>query len=273
MSTPTIAVTNQKGGVGKTTATINMAGALNARGRNVLVVDLDPQGNLTEGLGFPETYDDEPPSLYDVLLGPDDRGAITEIVREHPEMDLVPSNIDMTVADTSLTEVRRRTEQLNLALEVLTDERDYDYVLIDCPPTLNILTDNALLAAENILIPALAESTSKRAVELLFDHVTSMENDFDMLIRERGLIANRVENTNEATDMMDWFERAFDDTPVWEVRKRVAFQRAFSSGESIYEYDPELDMIEIYDEIAASLDEQFGIEPASTSVAVAEGDE
>lgn len=107
MSTPTIAVTNQKGGVGKTTATINMAGALNARGRNVLVVDLDPQGNLTEGLGFPETYDDEPPSLYDVLLGPDDRGAITEIVREHSEMDLVPSNIDMTVADTSLTEVRR----------------------------------------------------------------------------------------------------------------------------------------------------------------------
>lgn len=273
MSEPAvICLTNQKGGVGKTTATINVAGALNQRGHDVLAVDLDPQGNLTEGLGFPDAYDDAPPSLYDVLLGPEDRDAITDIVREHHEIDLVPSNIDMTVADTSLTEVRRRTEQLDLALDVLRDEQDYDYVLIDCPPTLNILTDNALLAAENILIPALAESTSKRAVELLFDHVTSMENDFEMLIQERGLIANRVENTNEAKDMMDWFERAFDDTPVWEVRKRVAFQRAFSAGESIYEYDPELDMIEVYDEIAASLDEQFGVKPA-TATAVAEGGE
>lgn len=263
--TPTIAVTNQKGGVGKTTATINVAGALNQRGRDVLVVDLDPQGNATEGLGFPEVYDAQPPTLFDVLTDTEERDAITDIVCEHDEMDLIPSNIDMTVADTALTEVRRRTEQLALALDTLTDERDYDIVLIDCPPTLNILTDNALLAAQNVLIPALAESTSKRAVELLFDHMTSMERDFELTIREHGLIANRVEHTNEATDMMDWFERAFDDTPVWEVRKRVAFQRAFSAGQSIFEYDPELDMCAIYDSIATELDQQFELTESPTT--------
>ena len=257
--TPTVAITNQKGGVGKTTATINIAGALNQRGREVLVVDLDPQGNATEGVGFPEAYDEQPPTLFDVLTDTDQRQAITEIVCEHDEMDLIPSNIDMTVADTALTEVRRRTEQLALALDTLTDSRDYDIILIDCPPTLNILTDNALLAAQNVIIPALAESTSKRAVELLFDHMTSMERDFELTIHEYGVVANRVEHTNEATDMMDWFERAFDDTPVWEVRKRVAFQRAFSAGQSVFEYDPELDMCAVYDAIADELDHQFDL--------------
>ena len=255
-----LAVSNQKGGVGKTTVAVNVAGALNQRGRDVLLLDLDPQGNATEGLGFAEAYDAEPPSLFDVLTDPEERGEIKHLVREHAEMDVVPSNVDHHHTEREMTHVRRPTEQLSLALEGVGQA--YDYIVVDCPPSLGHLTDNALFASQNLLIPALAESTSKRAVELLFDHVTSLERDFDITIQERALVANRVEQTNEAEKMMDWFARAFDDTPRFEVRKRVALQRAHSAGVSIFEYDPEVDMCDVFLEIAEDLDQQFGLPPA-----------
>jgi chromosome partitioning protein len=258
----TIAISNQKGGVGKTTVAINVAGALNQRGRDVLLIDLDPQGNATEGLGFADAYDEQPPSLFDVLTDTDQRSAITDIVKEHSEMDVVPSNVDHHHTEREMTHVRRPTEQLALALDEFPSA--YDYVLIDCPPSLGHLTDNALFAAQNVLIPALAESTSKRAVELLFDHVTSIERDFGITIRERAVVANRVEETNEATEMLDWFARAFDDTPRFEVRKRVALQRAHSAGTSLFEYDAEVDMCEVFNEIATDLDEQFAMPPTET---------
>ncbi|EMA56792.1 ParA family protein [Halococcus thailandensis] len=261
----TLAVSNQKGGVGKTTVAVNVAGALNQRGRDVLLVDLDPQGNATEGLGFADAYDAEPPSLFDVLTDSEQRGEIKRLVQDHAEMDVVPSNVDHHHTEREMTHVRRPTEQLSLALEGIGQH--YDYVLIDCPPSLGHLTDNALYAAQNLLIPALAESTSKRAVELLFDHVTSIERDFDISIQERAVVANRVEETNEATEMLDWFARAFDDTPRFEVRKRVALQRAHSAGTSLFEYDPEVDMCDVFLDIAATLDEQFGLPPAETAPA------
>lgn len=252
----TIAVSNQKGGVGKTTVAVNVAGALHQRGRDVLLVDLDPQGNATEGLGFADAYDAQPPSLFDVLTNPDQRSAIGSIVREHAEMDVVPSNVDHHHTEREMTHVRRPTEQLSLALDEVGE--DYDYVLIDCPPSLGHLTDNALFASQNVLIPALAESTSKRAVELLFDHITSIERDFEISIRECALVANRVEETNEAAEMTEWFARAFDNTPRFEVRKRVALQRAHSAGGSLFEHDPEVDMCDVFLDVAATLDEQFG---------------
>jgi chromosome partitioning protein len=254
----TLAVTIQKGGVGKTTTAINVAGALNQRGRDVLLVDLDPQGAATEGLGFAAEYDAKPPTLFDVLTDAEQRDVLEEIIVEHEEMDVVPSNIDMTAAEPELTLSRRGGEQLDLALDAVQD--DYDYIIIDCPPYLGYLTDNGLYAAQNVLIPALAETTSKRALELLFDHIESLELDYEISFEERGLIANRVEETNEAEEMMEWFHDAFPDIPVWEIRKRVALQRAFSSGCSIFEYKPDIDMADRYLDIAASLDDQFGFD-------------
>jgi len=166
----------------------------------------------------------------------------------------------MTAAEPELTLSRRGGEQLALALDGVADA--YDYVLIDCPPYLGYLTDNALYAAQNLLIPALAESTSKRALELLFDHVEALEADYEISIVERGLVANRVEETNEAEEMMAWFRDAFDDIPVWEVRKRVALQRAFSAGGSIFEQDPDLDIADVFRDVAETLDEQFDRTPS-----------
>lgn len=258
-----LCLSNQKGGVGKTTVAINVAGALNQRGHEVLFVDLDPQGNATEGLGFPAAYNKEPPTLFDVLTDASERDKVGDLILEHDEMAVIPSNIDMTAAEPELTMARRGSEQLALALDTI--DRDFDWIIVDSPPNLGFLTDNALHATQNVLIPALAESTSKRALELLFDHIEMLELDFEEVdaefeIADCGLVANRVETTNEAEEMMEWFTEVFDDVPVWEIRKRVALQRAFSSGQSIFEHKPELDMCETFDAIAAGLERQFGAE-------------
>jgi chromosome partitioning protein len=256
-----LCVSNQKGGVGKTTIAINVAGALNARGHDVLFVDLDPQGNATENLGLMDAYDDEPPSLFDCLTDAEQRGRVAEIVREHPEMDVVPSNIDMTAAEPELTLSRRSGEQLDLVLREIDSE--YDYVVVDCPPNLGNLMDNALFATQNVLIPALAESTSKRAFELLFDHVDALEYDYEIDIRDRGVVVNRIDvRKKQAREMVEWINAAFEDVPVWEIRERADVQKALDAGVSLLEFNPECDMCETFLAVAESLDEQFGLAEA-----------
>jgi chromosome partitioning protein len=257
MSEPAkMAVSNQKGGVGKTAVAINVAGALNQRGHDVLFVDLDPQGNATENLGMRSVYDKEPPSLFDVLSDPEKRDCIADLVLEHEEMYLLPSNIDMTAVEPELTLSRRSGQQLSLALEHVEDS--YDYVIIDCPPFLGNLMDNALFAAQNTLIPALAETTSKRAFELLFDHISAIEKDYGIQIHERGVVTNRIDvRKTQAQDMIEWIENAFDDTPVWKVRERAAMQRALANGGSLFAEEPDCDQIPVFEEIATDLDTQF----------------
>ncbi|NKE37312.1 ParA family protein [Natronococcus sp. JC468] len=265
--TAKISVAQQKGGVGKTTAAINVAGALNQRGRDVLLVDIDPQGNATENLGMPEVYDDEPPTLFDCLTDAEMRSHVTEIVREHEEMDVIPSNIDMTAVEPELTLSRRSGEQLDAVLEYVAD--DYDYVIIDCPPNLGNLTDNALYAAQNILVPALAESTSKRAFELLYDHVDLLEADYEIEINEVGVVVNRIDvRKNQAQQMVEWINEAYDDVPVWEIRERADIQYALENGTSIFEYNDEADVCKAFLNIAESLDSQFGFASPSDSEVV-----
>jgi len=125
-----IAVSNQKGGVGKTAVTINVAGALNAAGHDVLVVDLDPQGHATEGLGFYDEYESDEPHLGTVLANIDRMDEINDIVREHEEMDVLPANLGMFTLETDLTGSMRSRERLSMALDELSTA--YDYTIIDC---------------------------------------------------------------------------------------------------------------------------------------------
>ena len=249
-----IAVSNQKGGVGKTTVAINTAGALAQRGRDVLFVDLDAQGHGTEGLGLADEYEREPPHLGTVLTDLDEQERISDLIVEHEEFDILPSNIDMFGLETDLTGAIRSRERFSMALDELSHE--YEFIITDCPPSLGHVTDNALLACPDVLIPALAEGTSIRALEILYDQIHSLENGYETTIRDIGLVANRVEEDGEAKEMMDWFEDTFGARiPVWEVRKRVALKRAWSAGVSIFRHEEESDMEPVFLEIAEHLED------------------
>jgi chromosome partitioning protein len=283
-----LSVTNAKGGTGKTTVAINVAGALNERGRDVLFVDLDPQGNATEGLGLLDEYDASPPTLFDALTDHRRRDVVNDLVVSHEEMDVLPSSIDLLQAEHELTIadlMARLTERgepgaatalgelaINVspagvsgdhALDALAEvldavETEYDYVLVDSPPFYGKLTDTGLFATRNVLVPALTESSSERAIELLIDQIAALEDHVDITVETTGVVANRVESTNEDRMMVDWLSEVFADHPVWQVRKRVALQRAFSAGSSIFAYEKDVDMAEVFLDIAAELDRQFG---------------
>jgi chromosome partitioning protein len=285
---PRICVTNAKGGTGKTTIAINLAGALNRRDHDVLFVDLDPQGNATEGLGLVSAYDAGPPTLFDALTDSDRRGVVNDLVVEHAEMDVLPANIDLLQAERELTiaELIARLSHrpdvdagidalselaLNVgpefagephALGVLDEalaalDREYDYVIIDSPPFYGKLTDACIYAARHVLVPALTEATSERAIELLIDQVAALEQQADIEVETVGVVANRVEATGEDSTMIRWLEAVFEEYPLWEVRKRVALQRAFSNGTSIFEYDDSVDMAEVFMDMAIELDQRF----------------
>lgn len=280
-----VCVTNAKGGTGKTTVAINVAGALNDRGRDVLFVDLDPQGNATEGLGLTEAYDAGPPTLFDALTG--DPEVLSELIVSHPEMDVVPSNIDMLQAEHELTIAdliaRIRTQgfdvdpavlsqfAVNVTPEMVTGDHaldtldralrsvsGYDYIIVDSPPFYGNLTDTGVYAAQHVIVPALAESTSERAIELLMDQMVALEQQADITVEMLGVVANRIETTSEAEMMVEWFEAAFPESPVWQVRKRVALQRAYTSGRSIFGTEESCDMTDVFSGIAAAFDKRFG---------------
>jgi len=284
-----VCVTNAKGGTGKTTVAINVAGALNERGRDVLFVDIDPQGNATEGLGLLDAYDAAPPTLFDVLTDSDRRSAINDLIVEHEEMDVLPANVDLLHAEHELTiaDLMARLKgdpdtaagvsalsslSINVdpedvsaghALDALDTafgalEHEYDYIIVDSPPFYGKLTDTGLFAARNVLVPALTEASSERAIELLIEQISALEDHADITIDTLGVVANRVEQTNEDQEMLDWFGEVFAGYPVWEVRKRVALQRAFSSGNSLFGYDNAVDMEAVFLDIAAEFDQQFG---------------
>lgn len=286
MSAHRIAVASAKGGVGKTTISINLAGALNNRGHDVLVVDADPQGVLTEGLGFLEAYDREPPTVFDALLDTNQRD-VNDLLEEHPEMDVLPSNVDLLRAERELTladllaqaqaahasvpdwlqdytvspdlaalasDEGHARHQLDEVLATVDDA--YDYILIDSPPYYGEILYNCLYAAPDVVIPALAEGTSQRAVELLFDQLAAMEEETGVHLQEVLAFANRVRpTTNEASEMLEWLGRVFDDVPFFEIRERVDLQYSWDAGETIYQYNPDSDLCETFDAAAAALEE------------------
>jgi len=283
-----ICVTNAKGGTGKTTIAINIAGALNERGRDVLFVDIDPQGNATEGLGLLEEYDAPPPSLFDVLSDGEMRSSVNELIVEHEEMDVLPSNLDLLHAEQELTiahllarmkEMGGQSEgiealsslSINIspedvssghALDILSKafdelDKEYDYIIVDSPPFYGRLTEASIFATQNVIVPALTEATSERAIELLIDQTAALEDMVDIQVNTVGVVANRVEQTNEDQMMIEWLNEVFAGHPVWEVRKRVALQRAFSAGKSIFAYEQSVDMEEVFLAVADELDKTF----------------
>jgi chromosome partitioning protein len=245
-----IALCNQKGGVGKTTTTISLGGALAEYGRSVLVIDFDPQGALSAGLGV-ETHDTV--TIYDLLIGreKDVRKAIqpTKVKGIH----VIPANIDLSAAEVHLVNEVAREQILARVLKPVLD--DYDVVLIDCQPSLGLLTVNALTAAHGVLIPLETEYFALRGVALLIDTIDKVRERLNPSIRVDGIIATMYDSrTLHAKEVMERVVEAFGDTVLDTViGKTVKFPDASVAGVPITEFAPNHASAQTYRQLAREL--------------------
>jgi len=252
---PTILGTvQQKGGVAKTTNTINLSGAAATRGYNVLAVDADPQGYLTNRLGLEDAYRADEPNLYTAFNEPTDVDP-NELIESHAEFDVLPSNIDLFRLEQDLIASGWKPRQrLN---EVLERIEGYDLILIDAPPSLGPINDNVLLSVDGILIPCEADDSSILALEHLFNQIDTLEDRYDTRIDEKGILVSNVNYPldNEQQGMLEWYEDTFEGRcPVHIIRHRAAIKRAMNDNGSIFgEGAEETDMESVYLEIVDSL--------------------
>ena len=230
-----IALCNQKGGVGKTTTTISLGGALAEYGRNVLMVDFDPQGALSAGLGV-NTHDAI--TIYDLLIGreKDVRTAIQPT--KTPGIHVIPANIDLSAAEVHLVNEVAREQILARVLRPIMD--DYDVILIDCQPSLGLLTVNALTAAHGVLIPLETEYFALRGVALLIDTIDKVRDRLNPAIRVDGIVATMFDaRTLHAREVMERVVETFGDTVLDTVIGRtIKFPDASVAAVPITEFAP-----------------------------------
>ncbi|MBN9142253.1 MAG: ParA family protein [Micrococcales bacterium] len=245
-----IALCNQKGGVGKTTTTISLGAALAAYGRRVLAVDFDPQGALSAGLGV-QTHDVT--TIYDLLLGSakDVAGAIQHTGT--PGLDVIPANIDLSAAEVHLVNEVAREQILARVLRQVA--ADYDVVLIDCQPSLGLLTVNALTAAHGVLIPLECEFFALRGVALLVETIDKVRDRLNPAITLDGILATMYDpRTLHSREVLERVVEAFGDRVLETVINRtVKFPDASVAGTPITEFAPDHHAAEQYRQLAREL--------------------
>ena len=231
-----VAICNQKGGVGKTTSTINLGAALTEYGRRVLLVDFDPQGALSVGLGVASHHLDR--TIYNLIM--EQSVPVDEVVRPTsvPGMDLLPSNIDLSAAEVQLVTEVAREQALGRALRPLLPH--YDFILVDCQPSLGLLTINALTCADGVLIPLECEFFSLRGVALLMDTIDKVRERLNPTLTITGILATMYDpRTLHAREVMARVVEAFGDTVFDAVINRtVRFPETTVAGEPITRWAP-----------------------------------
>lgn len=191
------AVTNQKGGVGKTTSTVNLAASLADYGKKVLLIDLDPQGNATTGCGIDKEQLQS--SSYDVIMA--ESKAVDAIIRpDNVSFDVMPANIDLTAAEVQLLEINLREHRLRLALESTREK--YDFILIDCPPSLSMLTVNALVAAKGVLIPIQCEYYALEGLSSLLKTIERVKQRANPNLEVTGLLRTMFDARNNLANQV-----------------------------------------------------------------------
>jgi chromosome partitioning protein len=231
-----IALCNQKGGVGKTTSAINLGAALTELGRRVLLVDFDPQGALSVGLGVQPHQLDR--TVYNLLM---ERGVTADDILLKTGvagMDLLPSNIDLSAAEVQLVGEVAREQALARALRPVVD--DYDYILIDCQPSLGLLTVNALTAADGVIVPLECEFFSLRGVAMLIDTIDKVRERLNPALRLDGILATMYDGrTLHGREVFTRVLEAFGDTVFDTVINRtVRFPETTVAGEPITSWAP-----------------------------------
>ncbi len=233
-TTRILAIANQKGGVGKTTTAINLATALAAIDKNVLLVDLDPQGNATTGVGLDPR--EQTASIYDVIIG---QAHLLDAVRPTavPKLSLVPSSVDLSGAELELAPLPRREAHLRRALD--GQAGTWDYVLIDCPPALGLLTLNALVAADAVLVPLQAEYYALEGLSHLLRTLKGVKRALNPRLDLHGVVITMFDRRNNLCQMVAQDVRSHLGDRVYEtvIPRNVKVSEAPSHGKPVLLYD------------------------------------
>lgn len=242
-----IAVFNQKGGVGKTTTNVNLSACIAVRGKKVLVVDIDPQGNTTSGLGIDKK--ELRKTIYDVLIG-EEKAEDVIIQTAVENLSIIPSSVQLAGAEIELTGFEEREKMLKKALEGIRDE--YQYVFIDCPPSLGLLTINALTAADSVLIPIQCEYYALEGVGQLMNTIWLVQRGLNPDLKVEGVVLSMFDGrTNLSIQVVDEVKRYFKGMVYTTIIPRnVRLAEAPSYGVPILMYDPKSKGAEAYEELA-----------------------
>ncbi|MBC9955266.1 ParA family protein [Leucobacter sp. cx-42] len=234
-----ITVSNQKGGVGKTTTTVNLASALARRGANVLVIDLDPQGNASTALGV--MHRPEVTSVYDVLLGNAEIADAVQPSTDHENLICVPSTINLAGAEIELVSLVAREQRLRTAVEdfLTTTDREIHYVFIDCPPSLGLLTVNAFVAANEVLIPIQCEYYALEGLSQLLGNIQLIQKHLNPTLKVSTILLTMYDSrTNLSQEVAGEVRTHFPNEVLSAVVPRsVRISEAPSYGQTVHAYD------------------------------------
>ncbi|WEG73322.1 ParA family protein [Vagococcus intermedius] len=242
-----ISVANQKGGVGKTTTTVNLGASLTSFGKKVLLIDIDAQGNATSGVGVKKSDVDK--DVYDVLVNDT---PISEVIHQttRKDLDIVPATIQLAGAEIELTPMMARETRLKMAISEIAPA--YDYILIDCPPSLGHLTINSFTASDSILIPVQCEYYALEGLSQLLNTVRLVQKHFNPELRIEGVLLTMFDaRTNLGAEVVEevrtyFRERVYDTI----IPRNVRLSEAPSHGLSIIDYDPRSRGAEVYQALA-----------------------